>query len=151
MHRRLLALLSLSTGLFTLATAAAPVYRDVPFLQAVAGRITTLPELQGATFLRVALDREGIVYVLTDRGVARVFDERLGMDHSVISRAQASIYAGLRDSGAAPTLLRIAKAEIQAMQAGGASLGAARALMRRALQDLRDSGLNGGPWRWPGS
>jgi len=81
MHRRLLALLSLSTGLFTLPAAAAPVYRDVPFLQAVAARITTLPELQGAAFLRLALDREGIVYVLTDRGVARVFDESLGMDH----------------------------------------------------------------------
>jgi len=65
----------------SVVTALAAV-KDVPFQQDVAVRIATAPDLQGATFERLAINRDGIVYVLTDRGVARVFDDLLTPDRS---------------------------------------------------------------------
>ncbi len=56
--------------------------KDVPFRQDVAVRYTLAPDLQGAAFLRLEVDKEGVVYVLTDRGVARAFDDRVSLDHS---------------------------------------------------------------------
>jgi hypothetical protein len=76
--------------------------------------------------------------------------KRLGVDHRIISAAQTRIYAALRRSGVKPTLLRIAKAELEAMKQAGMRVGVARALVRRALADLRRVGVTG-PFRFPGS
>ncbi len=74
--------LFLLAGCVALPAVAAPIYKDVPFLQSVAVKFTTVPEVQGAAMLRLEVNKDGIVYVLTDRGVARVFDDRLAMDRS---------------------------------------------------------------------
>jgi hypothetical protein len=74
--------LFLLAGCVALPAVAAPVYKDVPFSQSVAVKFTTVPEVQGAAMLRLEVNKDGIVYVLTDRGVARVFDDRLAMDRS---------------------------------------------------------------------
>ena len=55
---------------------------DTPFWQDKAVRIRTAPELQQATFRKLCIDKENVVYVLTDRGVARVFDDILVPDAS---------------------------------------------------------------------
>lgn len=60
---------------------ARPV-KDTPFLQDVSVKLTANAELDGAEFRKVAVNRDGIVYVLTDRGVARLFENTLGLDHS---------------------------------------------------------------------
>ncbi len=60
---------------------AAPL-SDTAFSQDVAVRIRTAPELTNAVFRTVCVDRENVVYVLTDRGVARVFAEELVLDRS---------------------------------------------------------------------
>lgn len=60
---------------------AAPI-SDEPFWQDVAVRIRHAPELENATFRKLAVDQENVVYVLTDRGVARVFDGALVIDRS---------------------------------------------------------------------
>lgn len=61
------------------ALTAAP---DVPFRQAVAVKFTAAPDLAGAQYRRLCITRDGIAYVLTDRGVARLFDDRLALDRS---------------------------------------------------------------------
>jgi hypothetical protein len=55
--------------------------KDIPFKQDIAVRITSASNLQDAAFRRLAINRDGIVYVLTDRGVARVFDQTLALDN----------------------------------------------------------------------
>ena len=67
--------------LFPNLTAARPL-ADTPFLQDIAVRFTMNPELDGATFRKVMVNRDGIVYVLTDRGVARVFEDKFALDRS---------------------------------------------------------------------
>jgi hypothetical protein len=62
-------------------TAFAAV-KDVPFKQDVAVRITAAPNVEGADLWRLAINRDGITYVLTDKGVARVFDQTLALDRS---------------------------------------------------------------------
>lgn len=64
------------------APGAPGVVEDSPFPQAVAVRITIAPELRGATFQKLGVESDGIVYVLTDRGVARVFETTLALDRS---------------------------------------------------------------------
>ena len=61
---------------------AAGAVKDTPFLQDVSVKLTANAELDGAEFRKVAVNRDGIVYVLTDRGVARLFENTLGLDHS---------------------------------------------------------------------
>lgn len=61
--------------------AAAPI-ADEPFWQDVAVRIRHAPELTNAIFKKLYVDKENGVYVLTDKGVARVFDDILALDHS---------------------------------------------------------------------
>jgi len=60
---------------------AAPI-PDAPFWQDVAIRIHHTPELVNATFKKVCVDKENVVYVLSDKGVARVFDDTLALDKS---------------------------------------------------------------------
>ncbi len=55
---------------------------EEPFLQETAVRFEHASELEGARYLRLAISGDGIVYVLTDRGVARLFGQTLAMDHS---------------------------------------------------------------------
>lgn len=55
---------------------------DTPFLQDIAVRFQVSPELNGADYRKVLVNRDGIVYVLTDRGVARVFDQTVALDRS---------------------------------------------------------------------
>ena len=56
--------------------------RDTPFKQDVAVRIPLAPELAGAQFTKLAVTGDGIVYVLTSAGVARVYDRQLALDRS---------------------------------------------------------------------
>ena len=63
------------------ALAAGPV-QDAPFWQDVAVRIRSSPELAGASFKKVLVDKENTVFVLTDKGVARVYDDTLAIDRS---------------------------------------------------------------------
>lgn len=64
-----------------LLLSGAPV-RDVPFQQDVAVRYEHRPELGGATFQKLRLNRDGIAYLLTDRGVSRAFDTVVAHDRS---------------------------------------------------------------------
>jgi len=55
---------------------------DIPFWQDVAVRIQHAPELSKAQFKKLCVDKENTVYVLTDLGVARVYDDTLALDLS---------------------------------------------------------------------
>lgn len=55
---------------------------DEPFWQDVAVRIRHAPELTNAVFKKLCVDKENVMYVLTDKGVARVFDDTLALDRS---------------------------------------------------------------------
>ena len=67
--------------LFFAVTAGAAV-KDIPFLQDISIKFETTPALTNATFRRLEVDRDGVPYVLTDRGVARTFDNKLAHDRS---------------------------------------------------------------------
>ena len=71
--RRMKFLLAQLATLGWLSAAAAPI-ADEPFWQDVAVRIRHAPELTNAIFKKLYVDKENGVYVLTDRGVARVFE-----------------------------------------------------------------------------
>jgi hypothetical protein len=55
---------------------------DELFLQDVAVRIASSPELREAKYQKLAITPDGIVYLLTSEGVARVYDNRLALDRS---------------------------------------------------------------------
>jgi hypothetical protein len=55
---------------------------DAPFWQDVAVRIQHAPEMTNANFKKLCVDKENTVFVLTDKGVARVFDDTLALDRS---------------------------------------------------------------------
>jgi hypothetical protein len=63
------------------ALLASPI-PDVPFWQDVAVRIHHAPELTNAIYKKLCVDKDNVVYVLTSRGVARVFDDTLSLDKS---------------------------------------------------------------------
>jgi len=58
------------------------VEKDTPFIQDSAVKYSVATELRGAAFQRLQVERDGIVYVLTDRGLTRVFENRLALDRS---------------------------------------------------------------------
>ncbi|HOA59818.1 MAG: hypothetical protein KA191_00125 [Verrucomicrobia bacterium] len=62
--------------------APAAALPDAPFRQPMAVRLAQAPELDGAEYRRLAVQRDGIAYVLTDKGVGRVFGERVALDQS---------------------------------------------------------------------
>ncbi len=65
------------------AAGGAETIPDAPFWQDVAVRIRHAPELTNAAFKQVCVDKEGTVYVLTDKGVARIYDgDILALDRS---------------------------------------------------------------------
>jgi hypothetical protein len=55
---------------------------DMPFWQDAAVHIRHAPEVASAAFKKVLVDKENTVYVLTDKGVARVYDDTLALDRS---------------------------------------------------------------------
>jgi hypothetical protein len=57
-------------------------FRDQPFRQPVSLKLTATPDLEGVTWQKLRVDRDGIAYALSDRGVARPFGERVGLDQS---------------------------------------------------------------------
>src|SRR5436190_722717 len=67
--------------LLPIPAIAAPI-PDTPFWQDVAIRIANGPELTHAVFKKLCIDKENTVYVLTDKGVARVYDGTLALDKS---------------------------------------------------------------------
>ncbi len=56
--------------------------KDTPFIQDRSIPFTLAPELRDAAFRRLAVEQDGIVYVLTDKGVARVFENTVALDKS---------------------------------------------------------------------
>jgi hypothetical protein len=60
---------------------AAPI-SDVPFWQDTAVRIRHAAELTNAVFKKLCIDKENTVYVLTDKGVARLYSDTLALDKS---------------------------------------------------------------------
>lgn len=75
-------LLAASALTGTPAPAALTPVKDVPFSQPVSVRFARHPELANATWRKLVVDREDRVYVLTDRGVARLFDGTLALDRT---------------------------------------------------------------------
>jgi hypothetical protein len=63
------------------ALSAKPI-PDTPFWQDFAVRIHHAPELTNAIFKKLCIDKENTVFVLTDKGVARVYDDTLALDRS---------------------------------------------------------------------
>jgi hypothetical protein len=63
------------------ASADTPV-PDRPFQQDLSVKIRTAPALAGAVFRKVLVDRDGVVHVLSDRGLARVYDDVLAPDRN---------------------------------------------------------------------
>jgi hypothetical protein len=61
--------------------AATPI-ADTPFWQDTAVRIHHAPELTNAVFKKLCMDKENTVYVLTDKGVARLYNDTLALDKS---------------------------------------------------------------------
>src|SRR5215212_4516600 len=59
--------------------AAAP---DIPFYQDRSEQFPAEGELAGATMKKVHVNKDGIAYVLTDRGMARLFGNKLALDRS---------------------------------------------------------------------
>ncbi len=66
--------------------APAPVVeagaKDTPFSQPESVRLRVAPELAKAKYSKLCITEDGIVYVLTDLGVARLFDDLLALDKS---------------------------------------------------------------------
>lgn len=69
-------------SVLSLATPALAAVEDRPFPQESALHHKIAPELAGAHFSKLLIDREGVAYVLTDRGVARLFNDTLALDQS---------------------------------------------------------------------
>ena len=73
------------TAVVLSAVVCAPLaaaLKDAPFRQDLSVKFATTPELNDASYHKMAIDRDGIVYVLTSRGVARLFDTTLALDKS---------------------------------------------------------------------
>src|SRR6185436_8138431 len=56
--------------------------QDTPFLQDRSVKCRLAPALTNAVMRRLEIDRDGVVYVLTDQGVARLFEDTLVLDRS---------------------------------------------------------------------
>jgi len=63
----------------TTSLQGAPVVDEV-FQQSRSERVVLSPELAGAKFRKILITRDDVVFVLTDRGVARVIENRLVLD-----------------------------------------------------------------------
>ncbi len=68
--------------LLVVASQLTAAVKDTTFLQDVSAKIQLAPELAGAGLKKLIIDRDGVVFVLTDKGVARLFDQTLALDQS---------------------------------------------------------------------
>lgn len=71
--------------LLALLSMAAPVWAglpDTPFSQPRSAKLRVAPELLNAHYYKLCVTDDGIVNVLTDLGVARLFDDILALDTS---------------------------------------------------------------------
>lgn len=59
-----------------------PTVRDEPFFQDVSVRVRLHASVAGASWSKLLVDRDGVAWVLTDRGLARTFGDELAIDHS---------------------------------------------------------------------
>lgn len=75
-------LLKLVLPLLLLAGHLAAAVKDIAYLQDSSIKFQTAPELADATYRRLIIDRDGVVFVLTDKGVARLFESTLALDRS---------------------------------------------------------------------
>jgi hypothetical protein len=73
---------------------------------------------------------------------------RLGINHAVITGAQARLYSAFARTGSDLTWDAMQSIETQAMIAGGASPSAAQSVVARAIAALQDAGVSG-PTRIP--
>ncbi|MEO6033681.1 MAG: hypothetical protein ABIQ35_00340, partial [Verrucomicrobiota bacterium] len=71
----------LFVAILFIASAGATV-KDIPFLQDVSVKFHSSPALTNSALRRLEIDHDGVIYVLTDHGVARTFDETLAPDRS---------------------------------------------------------------------
>ena len=76
---KLLALLSMVFMPSIIGVAGVP---DRPFLQDYSIKYKLSSSLRSARFSRLLIDRNNVEYILTDRGVARVFDTKVALDQS---------------------------------------------------------------------
>jgi hypothetical protein len=76
--RRLHLLLELLTALLVWTQTA---WGDTPFIQAISHKHPLPTELRGEA-TKLVIDRDGIVYLLTRKGVARLFGDQIALDHS---------------------------------------------------------------------
>src|SRR5215510_8477150 len=56
--------------------------KDLPFKQDISIKYTSSSDLSNATYYKLVVARNGVVFVLTDRGVARDFGSSLAIDRS---------------------------------------------------------------------
>ena len=56
--------------------------KDTPFLQDYSVQYEIADNTRGAALQKLVVDRNGVAYVLTDRGVARLFEEKVALDQS---------------------------------------------------------------------
>jgi len=66
----------------TLLTVARGAIKDTPFKQDLSIHYPVTPDLQDAEYLKLVVNRSGVPFVLTDKGVARLFDSTLALDRS---------------------------------------------------------------------
>lgn len=69
-------------ALIIIALPSLAAVKDTPFKQDVAVRLTHASQLNGASYKRLLVDRDDVAYVLTDRGVARLFETTVALDRS---------------------------------------------------------------------
>ena len=79
-HRNLLVKLLLP--LLLLAGHLGAAVKDIPYLQDSSVKFQSAPELADAKYRKLIIDRDGVVFVLTDKGVARLFENTLALDRS---------------------------------------------------------------------
>lgn len=68
--------------LLVFAGSISAAVKDTPYLQESSVKFQNSAELAGAKFRKLEIDRDGVVYVLTDKGVARLFESTLALDRS---------------------------------------------------------------------
>lgn len=69
-------------GLAATLTLSLGAIKDDPFPQDLSVKYRLAPELAGAELLDLEVDGDGVVYVLTSKGLARLFEDTLSIDRS---------------------------------------------------------------------
>ena len=69
-----------SAFIVLLSYTAGAQERDIPFKQAVSVKYSLAPELKGAVLKKLVVDYNDLPYVLSDKGVLRVQDDKIVKD-----------------------------------------------------------------------